>query len=263
MKELETSLAELTRESSDELAAAKNEVYRLSQALTASKDRVLGLRDALTAVAEEIDQSLDRPFTPRAHNATSDATFPGANNAVEIDDEEPLVNTGDNCNDGANVASDSQPGSGLIITQDQTESLDIVSNQRPDSHCHALAVHEQTEHATDNAAFRSPTALGVNRHTTQTVPIQALRPGQFEYGTGDCLHWQNSSGSNEDSRSFPTLLPADSPEEHLDLPGCTLSFPSGVINFPSVFSAHLSVIDFFAKKNISYTQRMHVGGAEA
>lgn len=263
MKELETSLAELTREGSDELAAAKDEVNRLRQALTASKDRVLSLRDALAAVAEEIQQSLERPVVPHAHSIISDAAFSDANSAAETDREEPVVDTGDHSSDEANVASEFEPRSGVSIAQPQPDPQDTVSNQGTGSQRHAVAVHEQTKHATENAAFSSPTALGDDSTTAQTVPIQAPSTGRFEYRTGDCLHWQNASGFNEGSRTFPTLLSADTPEEQLDIPSCSLSFPPGVINFPSVFSAHLGVIEFFAKKNSAYTQRMQVGGAEA
>ena len=54
----------------------------------------------------------------------------------------------------------------------------------------------------------------------------------------------------------PILFPGDTPDGSLDFAGAGVSFPPGVINFPSVFSAHLAIIELFIKKNPAYEQRL-------
>lgn len=264
MKDLEKSLAELTRESCDELAAAKDEAKRLRQALTASKERVLSLRDALTAIAEDIDHSLELPAVARAdHGENSDGTFSRAEDDDEVDHREIALERTAATSDEADISDDLAPSPAVTTsnTQEHLEIQDTVPDQ--DSSTLPPATEGQNAHATDAAIFRPITAHRDNSMPAQTEPVSALHPEQVEYRVYDHMHWQTSSGLNEGSRTFPTLLPADTPEEQLDILNCNLSFPPGVINFPSVFSAHLGVIEFFAKKNAAYTHRMQIGGAEA
>lgn len=257
MKELENSIAELTREGRDELAAARDEANRLRQALDSSKARILNLRDALTAVAEEIGQSLGLPDVPQAdHDDSFDELVPHPCDHNGAESAELVIDAGVASSDEAHTPGDFQPISGvtMMYTREHVEPEDAVLDQDSNDRCHNSNI--------DASAVRPISPQRNDSTGAQTVPLQPLLPQQVEYRAPDHLHWQTASGLNEGSRAFPTLLPADTPEEQLDLPNCTLSFPPGVINFPSVFSAHLGVIEFFAKKNSAYTQRLQVGGAE-
>jgi hypothetical protein len=257
VKELETKLAELTRDGSTELSAAREEAGRLRHALAATKTRVLSLRDSLTAVAEEIDIELSHAYTSQDHNA--DATRAGLVSAIQ--------QLGDSCaNDSEQLSRESarkefgqqQGEARFISTQHHETSYDITS-EAAGSYQEAPSAMQRQDPGNCESFPNSDTSF-----TDLAVPAPTEH---FQHeptaATWRPLHVPPVSDMVAGSRAAPTLLLANTPEEQPDISTFTLPFPPGVITFPSVFSAHISIIQFFANKSSAYAHRAEAGGAEA
>lgn len=249
MKELEESLAELTRDSSDELAVAREEATRLRQALTATKARVLGLRDSLTAVAEEIDRSLSS--VEQDEQQTSVLALAIEGNDVALPPEADRYGmSGDAQTHGPREAA-TITSTGLQEGPQNAAQMDSDSPFEPPRH----------EHGNPCDLVSMEDSLAVN--LAAPAPMRDLQAQRTNYGEYDYLHWHFAPGMEPGTKAFATLLPADTPEEQAEVPALALPFPPGGIKFPSVFSAHIGIIEFFAKKSTAYAHRTEIGGAEA
>lgn len=251
MKELEATLAELSRGSSDELAVAREEATRLRQALTATKARVLGLRDSLTAVAEEIDLSLSHGQSEQ--ETTSLAPAISVNGVALLPEAE---SDGHGMSGGAR-AHDLAEGATITPIQLQEGPQDATEQEHD-----GLFDHARHEHGSNSCGpFSIEDGNIVN--LAVPAPTRDLQTQGTDYSRCDYLQWSSTLGIESGTKTFPTLLPADTPEEPSEVSTLALPFPPGVIKFPSVFSAHIGIIEFFARKSSAYAHRTEVGGAEA
>lgn len=146
----------------------------------------------------------------------------------------------------------------MVDTQYFGGNEDAVSDQPTSGSSHML------DRAIDDTACPSVNIQGTTvANLALSAQVQPLNSAPGNFKRCDFMHWQAIPGIETGTKAFPTLLPADTPDEQPETSNLALPFPPGVINFPSVFSAHLGVIDFFAKKSTAYAQRSQVGGGES
>jgi hypothetical protein len=257
VKELEAKLSELTRDGSTELSAAREEASRLRYALAATKTRVLSLRDSLTAVAEEIDVELSHTYASQDHNAdtTRASLLPAIQQLGDsfANDSEQLAR------ESACEESGQEQGEARFISTQHHETSYDVTSEVAGSYREAHSAMQRQGPGNCESFANSDTSL-----TDVSVPAPTER---FQHeptaATWNPIHMPPVSSMQAGSRAAPTLLLANTPEEQPDISTFTLPFPPGVITFPSVFSAHISIIQFFANKSSAYAHRAEAGGAEA
>lgn len=246
MKELEASLTELTRDGFDELAVARGEATRLRQALTATKARVLGLRDSLTAVAEEVDRSL----SSIGQETTVSAPAIEGNDVALLPEADRY---------GVSGAQTRVLGEAATITSSGSQEGLQNAAQLDSDGPYEPPRHEHRSNPCDLVSVEDGLAVDL----AAPASMRDLQTQRTDYGEYDYLHWHFAPGMEPGTKAFPTLLPADTPEEQAEIPALALPFPPGGIKFPSVFSAHIGIIEFFAKKSSAYAHRTEIGGAEA
>jgi hypothetical protein len=269
VKELEQKVAQRPQNESVRLKTAEHKCHRLREALIATKSRVLGLSTALSGIADTIDASLDSLDDAGVVGVSSDQSayqdsdgqnLPEEgriNSSKDVDDSEAVFHHAENteplADENTDPIDDSQNISGH-------ESQDCISGFG-----RASWINEQHNNNTNvisnNSSVLPSTGLIDPANRTQQSSNHTY-PDCIGHETA---RWPpNVSQSEAAQAHLPLpLFPSGPPRESLEFPLLNMGFPPGVATFPSLFSAHLAVCEYFTKQNQAYRDRLQPQAMES
>jgi hypothetical protein len=258
VKDLEQVVGNTNVRSDVALELANAEASRLREALRSSKARLSQLRDALTAAIGDLEEALttadpnsrvilDQTVAQLRQEEDSGRTPefppPGSSAAIESNQD-----SGAQAASHAGMPQSRECGEPTLDSGALSKPLfqHLINQSLHDDGVDTLTMAGADLAATGNG-YSSMGQMAMATAAQITFPAQHGQQGQ---------QWLGTASLPLDLSQHQTLFPADSPNGSLDLVTTGLSFPPGVINYPSVFSAHLSIIDLFAKKNPAYENRV-------
>lgn len=299
VKELEQKIAGAENSSpqceGSRLQAADQEIHRLREALQATKSRILGLSTALAGIADNIDASLNAPSSsdsnqvqvssPKDSNDDQGATtlldhpYGGQlefNQEGVVEEEQRVGAAAIEAVLSQATDRDCDPPNDISFNENgNVEIVDISSQAVPVSSSEPQQAWRSQDERTSwapgpgphnvNTAIPdtfliSPDGLPRSRHGGRQVRHHTYGP---PYNEQESVRWPlNNSHQESALASIPFF--SQSPDESLNLPianvGSTRCPPS-VTSFPSVFSAHLAVCEYFMTQNQAYRDRLQPKGS--
>lgn len=276
MKELEKKVAEASQSESLRLRSAQQEVQRLREALTATKSRALSLAAALEGVAASISTCLDS----KDGDLTSSATLDDEENPAEMD-EEVTDSVEDELEEEQQVQEPNQNAQQPTIVVDSGHVTNRSGPMGALFQYSPPSTQSRPDHAM-RADKMQPSAenfdglLGLDIvNDLRPVPDASLSTlwgsADFEGMEGNQGHQITAPISADAGQTNPfwetpstqtALFPSQAPAEKLNYFNMG-GYPPGVATFPSVFSAHLAVCEFFTRQNQVYKDRGKPNGDES
>lgn len=234
-----------------------------------TKTRILGLCTALSGIADNIDASLD------CLTDTIDVDLSQGQSAVPDSDEH--CQSGDSRVDVAIDLDAPEPSLYDVETAelldndplDENRNVDTVAESQsmlgngPDHISSGLDpvpwINGQQINVMSTHSFLSPTTLMQTVNRTQPSSDQMYT----EFIDHEVARWPHDANQSERARPNFPFFTSGSPSESMKFPLVNVGFPPGVASFPSTFSAHLAVCEYFTKQNQAYRDRLQIGGKES
>ncbi|OJD16205.1 hypothetical protein AJ78_03637 [Emergomyces pasteurianus Ep9510] len=276
IKDLERRVAESLQSENTRLNASQEECRRLREALATAQTRINSLVTALSGVAQNIAQSIDETLVLcpiGAEDGKSNTSFNQEhedNNEPDTDQEGELPTTIHHSEDAATAAL-VDPGP----SETPPEQSEPATIQGSSVESDGIPQHFQTEQAREgrrsgNHGFDLQ-VLFDSGECEEQLPSngQVFSNQPFTY-MGEMnpvsSQWAQTINNPQGPAYLPTplLFPSPKATEKI-VPHKTqleVIFPPGSANFPSVFSAHMAVCEYFTKQNPAYRDRRLVNGIE-
>ncbi|OAX82191.1 hypothetical protein ACJ72_03460 [Emergomyces africanus] len=276
IKDLERRAAESLQSENTRLNASQEECRRLREALATAQTRINSLVTALSGVAENIAQSIDETLVlcpiggEDSPPNTSINQEHEDNNEPDTDQEGDLSTTINHSEDATtDVLVDPDP-SETQPEQNETPTIQGTSVEEDSIPQLSQALQAGECRTNGNNGFDLQDLFHPGEYEEQ---LPSNRPDfsnqPFTY-VGDMnpvsSQWAQTVNNPQCSMYLPTplLFPSPKATERVVLHKTQLEviFPPGSATFPSVFSAHLAVCEYFTKQNPAYRDRRLANGIE-
>lgn len=250
---------------------AEQEIRRLRGALQATKSRILSLSTALSGITDNIDASLDALSDsieidlPNTLNQTEEASSLDRSFQDRIDfeegpfDEEAVLrqSTDEDIDARDNVPLPETNNVGVISASQATSG---------DDGDHGLSRYERpstTENDHDNTIPNTYIIPPTGLIKAGGVAQQANSHTFPHFSSHEDVRWSLNADCQATVQAPFQFFPSAGPEESWSLPLTNAGFPPGTASFPSIFSAHLAVCEYFIKQNQAYRDRLQPKGMES
>lgn len=269
MKELEQKVAQTAQHESLRLRAVEQECHRLRETLAATKTRILGLTTTLSGIADNIDASLDS-LTETIEVALSKDHSENQDGAIQDHAEGGRVNTSEDVEGAERTsphADHTEPLPDLPGPGERNEGLgdaqDIPSTEQ--QHCigvfDGVSWNDGQQHSDLISSNSLLSSTGLIEPVIRTQPSSSHT--YTGYITQETTRWPLNGDQSEPTPVHLPFFSSGSPDESLKFPLMNIGFPPGMASFPSVFSAHLAVCEYFTKQNQAYRDRLQPNGVES
>ncbi|KAI1628626.1 hypothetical protein EDD37DRAFT_644416 [Exophiala viscosa] len=280
LKDLERKVAESWQDESARLKPSHDECQRLREQVTAAQRRIDRLVSCLSGLATDIAQTIGTTVEnhtdprPEASATMEDRASETVSSSLN---SESLANLPTSTSQSSHYGTDPSPqtaGSDAGGLRDSMATMEDVlvaedfaldlGHQPQDDW---TQFEQDTSHALDiQSLFTSVGTCPPAMDTTNLFQTSDLPHPVHENQVS--LQWLGPNDSADvlcapTSGPWPPRILPRSDEGNHDQYRMKQIYPPGTPSFPSTFSAHLAVCEFFAKHNQAYKDRRQSGGKEA
>lgn len=234
----------------------------------ATKTRILGMCTALSGIADNIDASLDcltdtiEVGLSKDQNSLQDSDGPDQEGEGQADTLEDVE-----APDAALYAADTND---LLVNHPVHESENIhagdvsqnISGIEPEHFLSGLDQVSWIDGQQNNTISNNPMLPSTSIIQPAGRTQQSCNHIYTDFIDHETTRWPLDAGQSETTQVHFPFFTSASPGESMKFPLMNVGFPPGAASFPSIFSAHLAVCEYFTKQNQAYRDRLQPKGKE-